>query len=194
MHEVELENAVLKDPRSRSFRLHQLGLSATLASSGYGTGTRCYGAISLLPSISLIGENELKLTPQKMGSGQFGTCFTQLYSHFQVCVKIFKHQDPKILSNEANILSKFSSEHLPYLFGVCISKHAIITTFHGIGDSSVTLHHALQGNLRDLDCDWTHLFLQVAEGMNELHSRHKVLHNDFKSDNNYSSHNHRHHQ
>lgn len=185
LRDSELENVILKDPNSRSFRIHQLGLSATLASSGRSKCDK-NGTVSLLPSIKLIMESDLLSSPKEIGSGRFGTCLIHTFSHYQVCVKFLKHKDPIALCTEANILSKFSSSCIPYLFGVCQSRHAIVTTFHGLGDSSVTLHQAFgksRALLNPYEVDWKDILQQIVACIEELHSRYKVLHNDLKSDN-----------
>ena len=126
-------NLVLKNPSSRAFRMQQLGISANLGTSGR---TLLMGkGVSLLPSVRLIKESDLSCLPQRLGAGRFGTCYIQNLAHYKVCVKIYKHADACSLCNEANILSKFASKHLPYLFGVVMgsSKKAIVTSFHGFG-------------------------------------------------------------
>lgn len=186
LRDTELENLILKDPNSRSYRMRQLGLSATLASSGCSVSKKC-GSVSLLPSVKLIAEGDILSVPKEIGSGRFGTCFMQVYTHFQVCLKVLKHKEPASLCTEANIISKFCSTCLPYLLGVCLFKHAIVTSFHGLGDTSVTLHQALAGKPRDLlnqyDLNWMYILQKILSGIEELHSRHKILHNDLKSDN-----------
>lgn len=110
-----------------------------------------------------------------------------LYSHFKACKKVYKHVDQNELYNEANILSKFTSKHLPYLFGVCTAETALIISFHGFCDKSITLHSAICGRsldiLADYDINWKNILLQILEGLKELHVVYKVLHNDIKSDN-----------
>ena len=137
----------MKDPKSRSYRMCQLGLSATLASSGRSLSKKDE-SVSLLPSVKLIAEGDILSAPKEIGSGRFGTCFMHMYAHFKVCVKVLKHKDPLSLCTEANFLSKFSSTSLPYLLGVCQSKHAIVTSFHGLDGVSVSLHQALYGKSR----------------------------------------------
>ena len=56
-----------------------------------------------------------------------------MFSHCKACKKMFKLTDHSALCKEANILSKFTSQHLPYLFGVCTTELDIITVFHGFG-------------------------------------------------------------
>lgn len=97
---MELENLVLQNPDSRAYRMQQLGLSATLGTSGKTTLRRGGINMSLLPSIRLIKENELTGIPQKLGTGRFGTCYVQSLAHFKVCVKVFKHYDANSVCNE----------------------------------------------------------------------------------------------
>ncbi len=169
--------------------MHQLGLSATLGTSGRTGHKRKGSNISLLPSIHLIKECNLIGLPQKLGVGRFGTCYIQCLAHFKVCVKVFKHTDAHSLCNEANLLSKFSSVNLPYLFGVLMgdSRQAIITSCHCFQDTSVTLHYALSSQSKDIltDCaiEWKCIIQHIVEGMEQLHMKYKIIHNDLKSDN-----------
>lgn len=68
------------------------------------------------------------------------------------------------------------------------SKQALVTSFHGFGDASVTLHFALTAQssdvlLRNYSINWKAIVWQIIEGMEELHAKYKILHNDLKSDN-----------
>lgn len=179
---------MLKNPSSRSYRIHQLGLSATLGTSGR-SASRQSSNVSLLPLVHLVGEDDLIGLPHRLGAGRFGTCYVQHLAHFKVCVKIFKHGDTQSVCNEANILSNFKSKYFPYLFGVLMgaSKLAIITSFHGFGDVSVTLHYALSTKSNEVlaDCviDWKVVIQQIVDGIDCLHVKYRVLHNDLKSDN-----------
>ena len=172
--------------------MNQLGLSATLASSGQYGGE----VVSLNSTIKLINERDVHRTTTQLGSGRFGTCLMVSYSHFKACKKVYKHADCNALCKEANILSMFSSNRLPYLFGVCTNEVALITSFHGFSDKSITLHCAIRGKSKEVlanyALDWKHILLQILEGIEQLHSVYNVLHNDIKSDNivlapNYSS-------
>lgn len=169
--------------------MKHLGLSATLATSG-GTASKGNGfSKPLQPSIRLINECDLIGTPNKLGAGRFGTCYSQRLSHFEVCVKVFKHDNLQSFSNEANILTRFKSENLPFLFGVLLgtSKRALVTSFHGIEGISVTLHIALSTKSPDIltkySIEWKPIVQQIVTGVEELHVKHRVLHNDLKSDN-----------
>lgn len=185
---VELENLVLQNPSSRAYRMQQLGLSATLGTSGRGA-SRQGSNVSLLPSVHLIRECDLIGSAHRLGAGRFGTCYVQSLAHFRVCVKVFKHADARSVCNEANILSNFKSKFVPYLFGVIMgtSNQAIVTSFHGFGDVSVTLHYALSTKSSNVfaDCavDWKLIIQQIVEGVDCLHVKYRVLHNDLKSDN-----------
>ena len=108
---------VLKDPRSQSNRMQQLGLSATLASSGRYHSNESE-VISLNSAIKLINKKDIKTNSKQLGSGRFGTCLMASCSHFKSCKKVYKHVNRSALCKEANILSKFTSQHLSYLFGV----------------------------------------------------------------------------
>ena len=115
LQNIELENLVLQNPSSRAYRMHQLGLSATLGTSGR-SASRQISNVSLLPSVHLIQEGDLIGLPHRLGAGRFGTCYVQSLAHFKVCVKVFKHGDARSVCGEANLLSNFRSKYLPYLF------------------------------------------------------------------------------
>ena len=160
--------------------MRQLRLSATLATSSQNKSE----VIALKPSIKLI---DSKSTSDCLGAGKFGTCTMVYFSHFKACKNVYRHTDYNSLCKEANILSQFTSCHLPYLFGVCISEDALIVSLHGFGNTSVTLHSAICGKSPDILTDycinWKCILLQILEGIKELHSIYKILHNDIKSDN-----------
>ena len=164
--------------------MQKFGLSATLASSG--RHCKESGGISLKSTVKVIQEKDIA-TSQELGSGRFGTCFFAHYSHFQACSKVFKCCDRSTLCKEANIISRFSSNHLPYLFGVCFSQRALLTAFHGFKGVSVTLHDVItkksKVDLADYEIDLRRILCQVRDGIQELHSVYRVLHNDIKSDN-----------
>lgn len=126
----------------------------------------------------MIQEGDLIGLPRRLGAG---TCYVQSLAHFKVCVQVLKHGDARSVCKEANILSNFRSRYLPYLFGVLMgsSKLAIITSFHGFGDVSVTLHYALfKSNevLTGCEIDWKLIIQQIVEGMLCLHMKYRVLH------------------
>ena len=163
--------------------MRQLGLSATKATSGRQKSED----VALQSSIRLIDPKYLHPTSKYLGSGKFGTCTMVLYSHFKACKKVYKRTDYGTFCIEANILSKFASRQLPYLFGVCIADNTLVVSFHGLRDTSVTLHSALSGKapelLADYFIDWRNILVQILEAVDELHSVYEVLHNDIKSDN-----------
>ena len=90
---------------------------------------------------------------------------------------------------EANLLSKFCHRCLPYLFGVCIDDHpSIVTSFHGLDGHSVTIYRALYTQSQEvrkslIDIDWIKVLTEIICGLEHLHNRHKLLHNDLKADN-----------
>ena len=69
---------------------------------------------------------------------------------------------------------------------------AIMISYHGYNDKSVTLHSAvssksdaskmLLNNANDMHC-WIDFLKQVAIGLDYLHTNYKIIHNDIKSDN-----------
>ena len=73
--------------------------------------------------------------------------------------------------------------NLPYLFGVCVGSHpSIVTSFHGYDNVSLTIHKALFKKM-ELNIDWINVLAQVLCGIEHLHNRYKILHNDLKGDN-----------
>lgn len=125
-----------------------------------------------------------------LGEGRFGTCFLKLFSHFKVCIKQFKQPNKNAFINKANILSKFHHSNLPYLFGVCTGNNpALVISFHGIDNKCVTLHDAVSSKsqaikgLLDNSSSWINILKQITTGLNYMHTKHKVIHNDIKSDN-----------
>ena len=120
-----------------------------------------------------------------LGSGRFGTCYLQtLAGHYQVCVKVLKQSNNNVFIHETNILSNFTHRCLPFLFGVCVgSRPSIVTSFHGIDNRSITIYHALSRKLTELVVDWMKIFSEVISGLQHLHNKHKILHNDLKTDN-----------
>ena len=109
--------------------------------------------------------------------------------HYDICVKVIKKQDSSALCHEANILSKFLHPNLPYLFGVCIGdKPSVVTSFHGVMNQSVTVHRALFSTSSKLPdtlkvIDWKSVIIQMLSGLDHLHSKLNILHNDLKADN-----------
>ena len=71
-------------------------------------------------------------------------CLELVSFHFQACSKVFKATEYNVLCGQIFspnfVVNAFRT---PYLFGVCISQHAIITSFHGFDSASVTLHHVI---------------------------------------------------
>ena len=139
--------------------------------------------VSLLPQIKIIN---LSTSHVQLGEGRFGKCFLGMYSHFKVCAKVFKKLNNSLFIHEANILSQFTHPNLPYLFGVGIDEpQSIITNFHGVNDQPVTLHCVLSKTkiLDEINIDWHDLLRQVACGLECLHNKYKIIHNDLKGDN-----------
>ena len=188
LDETEPENIILRDYVGRSNRLHQLRSSGAVGHSRSNTG-RCnpHSGTSLLSSIKIINEDDLESsTTQSLGSGQFGTCYLRTLGHYSVCVKVF---NKSAFIHEANILSKFTHQFLPYLFGICVGDcPSIVTSFHGINDHSVTLHRALFTQSKEVkpvlvDVCWMVVLQQISCGLEQLHTKYRVLHNDLICDN-----------
>ena len=195
---VKLENAVLKDPTIRSYGTAKMKRSCTVGTSGKFI---CQGAIkgasqsSLLPSIKIIKSQDIttfydESTPKCLGEGRFGTCSLKLFSHFTVCMKEFKLPNNNAFIKEANILSHFHHSNLPYLFGVCVGDNpALIISFHGFDNECVTLHDAVLSKLQvtkellNDSSNWINILKQITTGLNYMHTKYKVIHNDIKSDN-----------
>ena len=125
-----------------------------------------------------------------LGEGRFGKCSLKLFCHFEVCMKQFKKPNNNAFIKEANILSKFHHPNLPYLFGVCVGDNpALILSFHGIDNICVTVHDAVSckshktKSLLDNSSSWLNILKQVTTGLNCMHTKYQVIHNDIKSDN-----------
>ena len=185
LQEAELENALLRDPDSRANRLQRLGYPTTLATSGHFGPS----ATSLLACIKIIHERAFLSESKQLGAGRFGVCYLRTLSHYKTCVKVFKRKDNSAFCQEANMLSEFIHPNLPYLFGVCVGDNlAVVTSFHGFSDHSVTVHSALFSNSSTMmrlvqGVDWKGVMLDILSGLEHLHSRCKILHNDLKDDN-----------
>ena len=188
LDDAELENILLRDPHSRSHRLRYLNQSATIGTSGHFSNT----AASLLPCVKVIGQNDIGVSTSDsiLGEGRFGTCYLHMLGHFEVCVKMFKSLDVSALTHEANILSRFFHQNLPYLFGVSVgATPSIITSYHGYMGCSMTIHHALfskkSPEVRNslVNDDWKDVLKHIITGLEHLHTIQKVLHNDLKGDN-----------
>lgn len=176
-----MENIILRDPNSRAKRLR----SGTVGTSGRFAYPV---AISLNACIKVISHSDIEVSAEDVciGEGQFGKCYLRTLGHFKVCVKIFKTSDNSALTHEANILSRFFNKNLPYLFGISIGDFpSIITSYHGFHDHSLTIHRALFKKIDDcvVKINWKDMLIQVINGLEYLHIRHKVIHNDLKSDN-----------
>jgi len=189
--EEQLKNAILQDPAIRSQK-YNLRTSTTAGTSGHFLH-KSHGVKSqpLLSCIRIISEAELKGTTTKpIGSGRFGTCYSKSFSHFQVCVKVISALDRSSFIKEANITSKFSHAHLPFLFGVSISSQSVslVLSYHSIGKHVVTLRCALETSSKELtaavgEIEWLNILRGVIHGLDYLHSNYKVIHNDIKGDN-----------
>ena len=145
---------------------------------------------SLLSSIKIIKSEDMtaiSASSDKLGEGRFGSCHLKLFSHFKVCVKKFKKSNTTSFINEANIMSSFNHCNLPYLFGVCVHDcPALIISYHGFNDKSVTLHSAVlckSDTPKVNSSSWIDILKQVATGLDYLHTNYKIIHNDIKSDN-----------
>lgn len=129
-------------------------------------------------------------TAEYLGEGRFGKCSLKLFCHFEVCMKQFKNLNNNAFIKEANILSKFHHADLPYLFGVCVGDNpALIISFHDIDNKCVTLHDAVScksnktKSLLDNGRSWLNILKQIITGLNYIHTKYQVIHNDIKSDN-----------
>ena len=167
LDEAELENFVLRDPNSRCNRMRQLGL-ATVGTSGHFINQPTH--TSLLACVKIINEGDFGSSVRRcLGSGRFGVCYLRTLGHFSVCEKFLKRTNDAMME-ETNLLSKFCHRCLPYLFGVRIDDNpSIITSFHGLKDHSVTIHHALFTQSQDvrrllIDIDWINVLGEVICG------------------------------
>jgi len=193
---VELENAFLKDGQgsSHSKRLYPLRKYTTAGTSGHMMHSRSDSP--LLSTIKIIHPNDLDETNSKLiGCGKFGACYSKVFGHFKVCVKIVKPVKRSSFVGEANISSKFFHPNLPYLFGVCIAPtKALVLSYHGIGSHAVNLRTALfpkSQAVKEITADivWIDIIKGILCGLEHLHSKQHILHNDLKSDNVVLGHN-----
>ena len=193
--EVEkLENAILRDPHCS--KATETRRSCTIATSGRLQHNGNQKATFFIPSVRIIKKENIKnmckttSSQLQLGVGRFGTCYLRVFTHYKVCVKEFKKYNTEAFVNEANILAKLNHLNLPYLFGVCVDEvPSLVTSYHGINDTSVTLHKAVslpsetvQSLLND-SATWMDILKQAASGLKCLHTHYKVIHNDIKSDN-----------
>ena len=187
VQETELSNLLLRDPNSREVRMYRLGYS--VQSPRATSGHFLQPTTSLLACVKVINEQDLSPNRERLGDGKFGTCYACTLGHYKVCVKVYKNLNSSALCHEANILSRFTHINLPYLFGVCIGNQpSIVTSLHGFKNHSITLDSVLFSNsakVRALlpNIDWMEILLHILSGMEHLHCRHKILHNDLKGDN-----------
>lgn len=181
LNEAELENIVLRDPRSRTHRLSHLNFSGTVGTSGRFV----HAPTSLLPAIKIINQSEIgQHSTSPLGEGRFGRCYFHTFGHFKVCIKVLKNLDNNALAHEANILSKFFHQNLPYLFGVSIGESpSIISTYHEYKSRSLTVHCALFNKSSDGEIDWKEVLVQIVQGLDQLHNKYRIIHNDLKGDN-----------
>ena len=141
--------------------------------------------VSLLPHIKLIGKKDLSSPCEQLGEGRFAKCYLSKFSHFMVCTKVFKKMNNSAFIHEFNILSKFTHPNLPYLFGVNTDEpQSIITSFHGLNNKSITFQCAFSSEVsNEANFDWVDLLKEIACGLEYLHNKHKIIHNDIKGDN-----------
>ena len=178
---------ILRDPTSRSNRLIHLSKRTTVGTSGHFL--RSSTNDSLNPQIKIINEKDLITgTDICIGKGRFGTCYQKMYNHYHVCVKVCYASNSSFIS-EANILSRFAHPNLPYLFGVCVGESpSIVLSYHGFGNHSITIDCALFTQSQTIkeaiaDIKWLTVLKEIACGLDNLHARYQVIHNDLKNDN-----------
>ena len=138
----------------------------------------------------MISNHDLSSNRELLGAGRFAKCYVCSLGDYKVCEKVFKDFHSSAFCHEANVLSKFAHKNLPYLFGVCIrDQPSIITAFHGFdNDLSVTVPHALFSKSVNVTStiaklDWMEVMCQILSGLEQLHCRYKIIHNDLKGDN-----------
>ena len=112
-----------------------------------------------------------------------------MYSHYNVCVKVCHKSVVGNFTSEANILARFAHPNLPYLFGVCIGDSpSIVLSYHGMGNHSVTIDCALFTKSQAIKgiivgINWLTVLKEIINGLDHLHTRYHVIHNDLKNDN-----------
>ena len=68
-------------------------------------------------------------------------------------------------------------------------KPALVISFHGIDNKCVTLHDAVSHKspvakiLLDDSRGWINIRKQIVTGLNYMHTKYQIIHNDIKSDN-----------
>jgi len=190
--EATLENAVLQDSTIRSNGGHKKQI-CTVGTSGHFRGS-IVPSPKLLPSIKVIKQEDIEMYsagPECLGEGRFGKCYVRIFNHYKVCIKVFKDTSKTSLIAEANILSKLCHPHLPYLFGVCIGDQpCLVTSYHDLNDESVTLHKMLASKIETdsamvylKSIKWVEIIRQITCGLNYLHTKNRIIHNDIKTDN-----------
>jgi len=181
---LETENSLLRDDKlHQPYNLRRL----TAETSGHFLHD---GDLSLLPCIRIINDDDLRPVENKaIGAGKFGTCYVKMLSHFKVCVKVIPRLHKRAFTSEANIVSKFAHPNLPFLFGICCGKSlSLVLSYHAIGELAVTLDKSLFNASLAIkrvvaDVDWMQILRGLLCGLEHLHLKQKVLHNDLKCDN-----------
>ena len=103
------------------------------------------------------------------------------YRYFATTQSVLKSQ-----TVQTKQLSGFTHKNLPFLFGVCIGgSPSIVTSFHGFDNQSITLHDALYTQsvqIKNLvmDIKWVTILEEIICGLEQLHTKHEILHNDLK--------------
>ena len=148
-------------------------------------------ASTVLHSIRKYLKSDLCINKQHLlGTGVFAKCFLGQVGPNRVCIKIIKSAYSNCFFKEVEILSKLCHPNVAYLHGICIeSRHKIVVlAFHGMYDSmSYSLHSVLissNSSKPDISvAQWKVIVASIVAGLNYLHEKCGILHNDLKEDN-----------
>lgn len=79
--------------------------------------------------------------------------------------------------------------NLPFLFSVCLGTNpSIVTSFHGFGHLTITIHSALYTKSVEVvdvvaSLSWINILQQICSGLEHLRCKLSIIHNDLKCDN-----------
>lgn len=145
------------------------------------------------PDLKELNPDNIKYSDKDpVGSGSYGECFHAHYRGIDVLLKRMKHNGTaedkerakRDLIHEAEVISALGDHRgLPMIVGVVTNKEPIclVTQFHGVKDSSVTLFQAANSNLLKPQSS-SDLFIEICYALQHVHSK-GFLHNDIKANN-----------
>jgi hypothetical protein len=122
----------------------------------------------------------------KLGEGSFGIVYQGMWKHNDVAIKQLKNTQLSFkaideFTHEMQIMTQFRSPQIIQLYGVVIDKmpYSLVMEYMPKGSLYTVLHsrEALSWELRE------NIALDIAKGLDYLHTVHQVLHRDLKSAN-----------